>query len=125
MGEFLAVAMAGTDSALQAVLATCRSELSELYATVEQERRRKLQRWYVFCHAGLVPCLLLLHYPVLPCIVHSSRCCAHNVRVEQGMFTAGLLLVQNRVCRERCCLPACCCLLSDGSFRQDEEPMLE
>jgi len=33
------------DVALQGVIATCRSELSELYAVVQQEQRRKLQRW--------------------------------------------------------------------------------
>lgn len=33
------------DAALRGILAKCKAELGELYAVVQQEQRKKLQRW--------------------------------------------------------------------------------
>jgi hypothetical protein len=35
------------DAALLATISSCRTELAELYAVVQQEQQRKLQRWCV------------------------------------------------------------------------------
>lgn len=40
------------DAALHGVIANCKSELSELYAVVQQEQKRKLQRWWVAVGPG-------------------------------------------------------------------------
>jgi hypothetical protein len=45
------------DAALHGVIANCKSELAELYAVVQQEQRRKLQRWWVAVGPAVSCCL--------------------------------------------------------------------
>jgi hypothetical protein len=44
------------DAALAGVIGSCRAELSQLYGVVQQEQKRKLQRWWVHVHTRVHTC---------------------------------------------------------------------